>query len=105
MDKVGFDLEQLALAVADQVRKSGYLQVDETTIRVQDRKKTGSTHRGYFWVYHCPKQKLLVYQYAPGRGSKVPRGFLHGFQGVLHTDGYAAYLTFIRDAHIILANC
>ncbi len=105
MDKVGFDLEQLALAVADQVRKSGYLQVDETTIRVQDRKKKGSTHRGYFWVYHCPKQKLLVYQYAPGRGSKVPRGFLHGFQGVLHTDGYVAYETFIRDVGIILANC
>ena len=35
----------------------GYLQVDETPIKVLDRiNKSGKTHQGYHWVYNAPLQ-------------------------------------------------
>ena len=70
---------------------SGYLQADETTIKVQDRTKTGTIHRGYYWFYHAPEQKLLVVEYRKGRASAGPVAFLRGYNGALQTDGYVAY--------------
>ena len=33
-----------------EVLQSNYLNVDETTIKVLDKEKKGSTHQGYYWV-------------------------------------------------------
>ena len=33
----------------------------------------------------------MLYEYQPGRGRVHPETFLKGFQGYLHTDGYAGY--------------
>jgi hypothetical protein len=35
------------------VLSQGYLQVDEMPIAVQDKTKSGKTHRGYHWVLNC----------------------------------------------------
>lgn len=34
-----------------------YLQADETPIKVLDKDKKGTTHRGYHWVYHASVEK------------------------------------------------
>lgn len=56
--------------VGEEQRKSvlfsTYLMVDETPIRVLDKQKKGKTHRGYFWVYYLPEQKLVWFDYQPG---------------------------------------
>lgn len=74
-----------------QTRAKGYLQADESTIKVQDPSKKGKCHLGYYWVYHCPLDGTVLFDYQPGRSSGAAGHVLNGFKGYLQTDGYAAY--------------
>lgn len=49
---------------------NGYLQADESPIKVQDTDKKGATHTGYMWVYHAPIPKSVYFDYRKGRGSE-----------------------------------
>ena len=84
-------LAPLYEALRGQALNSGYLQADETPIQVQDSRKNGTTHRGYYWVYHAPLVGLVVMEYQQGRGRDGPKAFLDGYQGALQSDGYAVY--------------
>lgn len=72
-------------------RGKGYLQGDETTIRVLDNTKQKQTHLGYYWVYHNPMDGTVVFDYQKGRGQDAPKKLLEGFKGYLQSDGYAVY--------------
>ena len=74
-----------------ETKAKGYLQADETTIRVQDPNKKGKCHQGYYWVYHCPLDGTVLFDYQRGRSSGAAGHVLDGFKGYLQTDGYAAY--------------
>lgn len=75
-----------------QTRAKGYLQADESPIKVQDpNNKKGSCHQGYYWVYHCPIDGTVLFDYQPGRGSVAAAHVLEGFRGYLQTDGYGVY--------------
>lgn len=87
------------------VLASRYLHVDETTIQVLDEDKKGKTHQGYYWLYHNSEQKLVLFDYQPGRGEDGPDDILKDFQGHLQTDGYAAYDHFDKRPGIILMGC
>jgi len=84
-------LEPLYQALVEEALKSGYIQADETPIQVQDEQKQGTTHRGYYWVYHAPLGGLVLVDYQPGRGRDGPKDLLDGYQGALQSDGYAVY--------------
>jgi transposase len=72
-------------------KSKGYLQVDETPIRVLESNKKGSTHQGYYWVYHNPIDKTVLFDYQPSRSSQGPKTILSGFKGYLQSDGYEVY--------------
>lgn len=72
----------------------GYIQADESTIKVQDRTKKGKCHLGYYWVYHDPIDKTVLFDYQPGRSIKAANKVLKNFKGYLQTDGYTAYENF-----------
>ena len=74
-----------------QIVAKGYLQVDETTLKVLDSTLKGKTHLGYYWAYHCPIDKVLFFEYHRGRGAKYVNETLKSFKGYLQTDGYAGY--------------
>lgn len=74
-----------------QVIAKGYLQVDETTLKVLDRNLKGKSHLGYYWVYHCPIDGTLFFEYHPSREAKHVNHTLKDFKGYLQTDGYAGY--------------
>ncbi len=84
---------------------TAYLGADETPIKVLDEDKKGTTHRGYYWVYHNSEQKLILFDYRPGRGREGPDDILKDFQGYLQTDGYSAYEDFDRRPGITLLHC
>ncbi|RYY83801.1 MAG: IS66 family transposase [Chitinophagaceae bacterium] len=84
---------------------TAYLGADETPIKVLDEDKKGSTHRGYYWVYHNPEQKLVLFDYRSGRGREGPDDILKDFQGYLQTDGYSVYDDFDRRPGITLLHC
>jgi transposase len=84
---------------------TAYLGADETPIKVLDEDKKGTTHKGYYWVYHNSEQKLVLFDYRPGRGREGPDDILKDFQGYLQTDGYSAYEDFDRRPGITLLHC
>lgn len=87
------------------VLSSGYLHADETVIKVLDSEKKNATHQGYYWVYQCNANKLVLFDYQPGRGREGPRSILHDYKGYLQTDGYIVYEDFDKNPDIIVFNC
>ncbi len=84
---------------------SGYIQNDETPIKVLDSEKKGQSHRGYFWVSHSPQQKIVVFNYSKGRSAQFPTEFLKNYRGYLQTDGYGVYDSFELKDNITLVGC
>jgi transposase len=93
LDRIEILYEHL---VAD-TKSKGYLQVDETPIRVLESNKKGSTHQGYYWVYHNPIDKTVMFDYQLTRAGKWPKMILSGFKGYLQTDGYEVYEQIVKD--------
>lgn len=83
----------------------GYLQVDETPIKVLDKNKKGTTHQGYHWVYNAPLQNAVFYDYRQGRGREGPAKLLENFKGYLQTDGYTVYDWFAKQPGITHVGC
>lgn len=106
-DWIGATCDLIAPAyesLKQEVLTSDYLQVDETPIRVLDKNKKGTTHRGYYWVYYSPIKRMMLFDYREGRGREGPTEMLKDFKGHLQTDGYAVYEQFdIKD--VTLLNC
>ncbi|WP_139259484.1 IS66 family transposase, partial [Flavobacterium xanthum] len=87
------------------IKNEGYLQVDETTIKVLDDKKKDKTHLGYYWVYHAPISKLVMFNYSPTRASSAALPILQNFKGYLQTDGYAGYKAYGKKSDITPLGC
>src|SRR5690625_4063061 len=66
-------LKPLYEHLQNKILKSGYIQVDESHIKVLDKDKAKSTHRGYQWVYHGVKDGLILFHYRKGRGTHGPK--------------------------------
>jgi len=67
-----------------EILQSGYLQVDETTLRAQDEQKVGKMHR--VWVYLAPHQGLVLIDYNSSRSRRAPLARLDGYAGALQTN-------------------
>ncbi|MDP3666170.1 MAG: IS66 family transposase [Sediminibacterium sp.] len=87
------------------VLASGYLHADETIIKVLDSDKKNATHQGYYWVYQCNANKLVLFDYRTGRGREGPQSILKEYKGYLQTDGYIVYEDFDKNPDIIVFNC
>ena len=87
------------------VLASGYLHADETIIKVLDSDKKQATHQGYYWVYQCNADKLVLFDYRPGRGREGPRSVLQDYKGYLQTDGYIVYEDFADHPDITVFHC
>lgn len=103
--KTGFWISGVHQAYIDRLMKNTYLQADETPIPVLTRDHKGKTHRGYFWVYHDPLERLVVFDYRESRSSKGPANFLKNFKGVLQVDGYDGYNPIASRPDIQRAGC
>ena len=88
-----------------QILASIYLHADETTIKVQDENKKGKTHLGFYWAYHDSENKLVLFDYRPGRGREGAKEILKDFKGHLQTDGYGVYDDFDKRPGITLMHC
>ena len=98
-------LDPLYERLKNKILNEGYLQVDETPIKVLDKNKKGKTHQGYHWVYYSPMRGAVFFDYQQGRSREGPKKLLKDFTGYLQTDGYSAYEWFGRQKHITLLGC
>ncbi|AMP98258.1 hypothetical protein AY601_2077 [Pedobacter cryoconitis] len=98
-------LNPLYEKLKQEVLQSNYLMMDETTMRVMDKSKKGTTHRGYFWAAQAPPAQLVFFEYQPGRNQEVPQALLSDYKGYLQSDGYSCYETLAVNKDIKLLCC
>ncbi len=90
--------------------RCGYLQVDETTIKVlrsdgSTKNEKHAAHLGYYWVYNDPVANIAIFKYEKGRSGDFPTKQLKDFTGFLQTDGYAGYNQLAQKDDIIHLSC
>ena len=88
--KVGELLIPMASAMRRELIGGTYIQADETPVDVQMHEGRGKNHQAYLWQYSRPGG-TVVFDFRLGRGRDGPKQFLGQFEGLLQTDGYAAY--------------
>ena len=86
-------------------KAKGYLQVDETRIKVLDSDKKGAAHTGWYWVYHAPLDGTILFDYSPTRGSSAPLPILANFKGYLQSDGYSVYQKYGEKKSVTHLGC
>jgi transposase len=88
--KVGELLIPMVAAMRRELITGTYIQADETPVDVQTRERRGRNHQAYLWQFSRPGG-TVVFDFRLGRGRDGPKRFLGQFEGILQTDGYAAY--------------
>jgi transposase len=87
---VGELLMPIVGAMRQELLSGGYIQADETPVDVQSERTKGKNHQAYLWQYSRPGG-AVVFDFQLDRAAQGPRQFLAEFDGILQTDGYAAY--------------
>lgn len=90
VDGVANELLAMAVYIEKQILASGYLQIDESTLRVMAGQKN-RTHLGYMWVIYSPELRAVRFQYHPSRNHQVAVDWLTEYAGKYQSDGYGAY--------------
>jgi transposase len=87
-------MEPLYDLIVEKVTSSKYLQVDESPVKVLTGHGQKGSRQSYHWVYYSPPDKMVLFDFQPGRDNSAPQKRLKNFQGTLQTDDYAAYYQF-----------
>jgi transposase len=87
---IGEMLMPVAGAMRNQLLAGTYIQADETPVDVQMHDGSGTNHQAYLWQYGTPGD-MTVFDFRMSRKRDGPLNFLGNFEGLLQTDGYAAY--------------
>lgn len=101
--RVGELLAPMVGVMRRELLRGSYIQADETPVEVQMHDGRGQNHQAYLWQYGTPGGDV-VFDFRLGRGREGPKKFLQPFEGLLQTDGYAAY-DHIGGPKIVHAGC
>jgi len=81
-------------ALRHEIRRSGYMQIDETFIKYQDPTKDYCPN-GYLWAYNSPGVGIL-FEWFPSRAAECLNPMLASYEGYMQTDGYGAYPSWLN---------
>jgi transposase len=101
--RVGELLIPIVGAMRQELLAGSYIQADETPVDVQMHDGRGKNHQAWLWQYGRPGGSV-VFDFRLGRGREGPKGFLGQFEGLLQSDGYAAYAN-VGGPKIVHACC
>ena len=101
--RVGELLRPITGAMAQELLAGNYIQADETPVGVQSERVRGKNHQAYLWQYSRPGA-AVVFDFRMGREREGPKRFLGNFEGILQSDGYAAY-DHVGGPRIVHAAC
>jgi transposase len=88
--RVGEMLIPVVETMGRELVAGSYIQADETPVPVQMSDGRGKNHQAFLWQYGKPGGNV-VFDFRMGRGREGPVKFLGRYEGILQTDGYAAY--------------
>lgn len=103
-------LEVFMEPLKNAILASGYVHVDETGLKVLlgkegTNKKHRRIHAGYLWCYNSSREKLVFFDYRPGRGEEHTHPILKDFKGIIQTDGWEVYKTVASKSPDIIQIC
>jgi transposase len=101
--RVGELLRPITGAMTKELLAGNYIQADETPVGVQSERVRGKNHQAYLWQYSRPGA-AVVFDFRLGREREGPKRFLGNFEGILQSDGYAAY-DYVGGPKIVHAAC
>lgn len=90
VEKIAFLLQAICNGIWKELQATGYLQIDETPVKVLDPEVKGRAATGYLWFYSNPKGEVFL-EFCTGRGREGPEKRLADFEGTIQTDAYAVY--------------
>jgi hypothetical protein len=90
VEKIAHLLLLIYMLIWEEMKSGGYVQIDETPVRVLDPEVPGQAGRGYLWFYAVPGGDVFL-EFCGGRGREGPQQRLKGFTGTIQTDGYDVY--------------
>jgi transposase len=102
---LGLLLRPLYAVLVTVIETASYLQADETTLKVQDRTKKGTTHSGVMWVYHALLERAVVFDYQRGHGRVNCQKVLSKPRRYLQSDGNPVYNVHKARADLIALGC
>jgi hypothetical protein len=98
-------LRPLYRELKNEVLQTDYIQVDETTLPVIDR-KSHQAKKEYLWVVRSVMDRQVFFHYDTGsRSGRTVETLLKSFKGYLQSDGYNAYNVFEGNSDICLIAC
>jgi hypothetical protein len=98
-------LQPIYDAMWQAMKAGGYVQIDETPVKVLDPEVKGKAAQGYLWFFSVPGGDAIL-EFSRSRGQEVPRQRLQGFQGTIQTDAYEVYQALERkDAALARIGC
>jgi transposase len=103
MTRVGEMLRPIVTAMGQELLAGNYIQADETPVAVQTHDGRGKNHQAYLWQYGRPGGSA-VFEFRMGRDREGPKEFLGNYEGILQSDGYAAYNQ-VGGPKIVYAAC
>ncbi len=95
VEQIAYCLRPVYDAMWRQMLAGGYLQVDETPVRVLDPDLEGKAARGYLWFYAVPRGDVIL-DFDRSRALKVVQQRLKDFTGTIQTDAYEVYQSLER---------
>ena len=76
------------------LKKEKYLHADETNVLVMKESDRKDTTKSYIWIYctaEAAVNRIVIFDYQPGRKGEFAEDALQGFSGWLITDAYGGY--------------
>lgn len=107
MIEAGTLIQPLINLLRDRLLAYDIVQMDETTVQVLKEPGKTAQSKSYLWLQRGgpPDRPVLLYDYDPSRGARVPRRLLEGFQGTLQTDGYDGYNAVVAAGNLTHLGC
>jgi transposase len=96
VEQIAFLLLAIYNGIWEELQATGYLQVDETPVKVLDPEVKGQAATGYLWFYAHPQTDVLL-EFCDSRGRAGPQKRLQGFAGTIQTDAYGVYESLRRE--------
>lgn len=92
----------LLLSTYDRLEKrltaSGYVQCDESPVKLLDPGRPGTAREAWLWVRHAPRERVILFTFELTRRHHVPLQFFpKDWKGLVQVDGYGAYEDLARD--------
>lgn len=90
-------LQRLLRCMRKVIVQARYLKADETRLEYLNDIGKGKPSRGWLWVFLSEELKLVLFEFNPSRGHKVPQQVLKDFKGTLQADGLGSYVAAFKD--------